>query len=194
MVRNRAAFYEIMSDMIFLIRSDYVIEDMNRSAIQTFGDWRGKHCHQVMHSNAGPCKGVCPVKLALSGEKHPDLIEKKIGDIYVEYTFMPFEGYSGDKLVLVAMRDVTKRKKHEMEIAEFNNNVERVLQQKINDLNESEKTRTQLIREISILKKELRQATIFKHIYPPRPPPETSAITAYLTSYYDSSLPVTTRI
>ncbi len=40
---------------------------------------------------------------------------------------MPFEGYSGDKLVLVAMRDVTKRKKHELEIAEFNNNVERVL-------------------------------------------------------------------
>jgi len=29
-VRNRAAFYEIMSDMIFLIREDYVIEDMNK--------------------------------------------------------------------------------------------------------------------------------------------------------------------
>ncbi len=50
-VRNRAAFYEIMSDMIFLIRADYVIEDMNKSAIHTFGDWRGRRCHKVMHSN-----------------------------------------------------------------------------------------------------------------------------------------------
>lgn len=157
-VRNRAAFYEIMSDMIFLIRGDYVIEDMNKSAIHTFGDWRGKRCHQVMHSSDSPCSEICPVKLALSGKRHDDLIEKKIGDIFVEYSFIPFEGYSGDKLVLVAMRDVTKRKKHEMEIAEFNNNVERVLQQKISDLKESEKTRTQLVREINILKKELSRA------------------------------------
>jgi len=157
-VRNRAAFYEIMSDMIFLIRQDYVIEDMNKSAIRTFGDWRGKKCHSVMHGKNTPCDRTCPVKLAFSGEKNSEIIEKKIGDIFVEYTFMPFEGYSGDKLVLIAMRDVTKRKKHEMEIAEFNNNVERVLQQKINDLKESEKTRSQLIREINILKKELSRA------------------------------------
>jgi PAS domain S-box-containing protein len=157
-VRNRAAFYEIMSDMIFLIRQDYVIEDMNKSAIRTFGDWRGKKCHSVMHGENTPCNRTCPVKLAFSGEKDPEIIEKKIGDIFVEYTYMPFEGYTGDKLVLIAMRDVTKRKKHEMEIAEFNNNVEKVLQQKINDLKESEKTRSQLIREINILKKELSRA------------------------------------
>jgi len=110
-VRNRAAFYEIMSDMIFLIRQDYVIEDMNKSAIRTFGDWRGKKCHSVMHGKNTPCDRTCPVKLAFSGEKNSEIIEKKIGDIFVEYTFMPFEGYSGDKLVLIAMRDVTKRKK-----------------------------------------------------------------------------------
>ena len=67
LVRNRAAFYEIMSDMIFLIKEDYVIEDMNKSAIATFGDWRGKKCHSVMHSEDSPCDGTCPVKLALSG-------------------------------------------------------------------------------------------------------------------------------
>ncbi|MEJ2690836.1 MAG: sigma 54-interacting transcriptional regulator [Deltaproteobacteria bacterium] len=147
-----------MSDMIFLIRSDYIIEDMNKSAIQAFGDWRGKRCHEVMFSRESPCIEICPVKLALSGKQHNDLIEKKIGEIFVEFSFIPFEGYSGDKLVLVAMRDVTKRKKHELEIAEFNNNVERVLQQKIKDLKESENTRTQLVREINILKKELSRA------------------------------------
>jgi len=158
LVRNRAAFYEIMSDMIFLIREDYVIEDMNKSAIQTFGDWRGQKCHSAMHFTDVPCNGICPMKLTVSGTRPEAPIEKKIGDIFVEYTFMPFDGYSGDRLVMIVMRDVTKRKMHEMEIAEFNNNVERVLRQKIADLKESEKVRSHLVREISLLKKELNRA------------------------------------
>ncbi len=154
-IRNRAAFYEIMSDMFFLIRKDYVIEDMNRSAIDTFGDWRGKRCFTVMHGRRQPCTDICPVRLAQEGRTHNELIEKQIGDIYVEYTFAPFEGYQGDNLVMLSMRDVTTRKRHELEIAEFNNNIERVLEQKIRDLKESEQTRQHLVQEISALKKEL---------------------------------------
>ncbi|MEW6428245.1 MAG: sigma 54-interacting transcriptional regulator [Thermodesulfobacteriota bacterium] len=157
-IRNRATFYEIMSDMIFLIRADHVIEDMNKSAISTFGDWRGRKCHDVMHGHDTPCNATCPVRLAMAGKLHEPLIEKKIGAIHVEYTYAPFEGYHGDKLVMVAMRDVSKRKQHELEIAEFNTNIERILQQKISDLNESEQTRNQLVREINILKKELSRA------------------------------------
>ncbi len=155
LIRNRAAFYEIMSDMFFLIREDYVIEDMNKSAIDTFGDWRGKRCFEVMHHRQEPCTGVCPVLLARKGERHSELIEKQIGDIYVEYTFAPFEGYQGDTLVMVSMRDITTRKRHEFEITEFNTNIERVLEQKIKDLKESEQTRNLLVQEISVLKKEL---------------------------------------
>ena len=154
-IRNRAAFYEIMSDMFFLIRKDHVIEDMNKSAIKTFGDWRGRRCFEVMHGRRRPCTGICPVRLAREGKSHNELLEKKIGDIYVEYTFAPFEGYQGDTLVMISMRDVMTRKRHEIEIAEFNTNIERVLEQKIRDLKESEQTRHHLVQEISILKKEL---------------------------------------
>lgn len=157
-IRNRAAFYEIISDMIFLIRQDHVIEDMNKSAIRTFGDWRGKKCHAVMHGSDTPCDTICPVRMAMTGKVHDLLIEKTIGGIHVEYTFAPFDGYSGDKLVMVAMRDVSKRKQHEAEIAEFNTHIERILQLKIADLNESEQTRSRLVSEISILKKELHRA------------------------------------
>ncbi len=154
-IRNRAAFYEIMSDMFFLIRGDYIIEDMNKSAIDTFGDWRGKRCFEVMHHRREPCDTVCPVHLSRQGKTNNELIEKKIGDIYVEYTFAPFEGYQGDTLVMMAMRNITTRKQHELEIAEFNTNIERILEQKIRDLKESEQTRDLLVQEISILKKEL---------------------------------------
>ena len=156
LVRNRAAFYEIMSDMIFLIRNDYQIEDMNQSAISTFGDLRGKFCHKALHGLSQPCANVtCPVNLTARDQRFNELIERQIDDITVEYSYVPFQGYQGDKLVMIVMRDVSKRKKHELEIAEFNNNIEHVLRVKIEDLNESEKMRTQLTQEINILQKEL---------------------------------------
>ncbi|MCK5339604.1 MAG: PAS domain-containing protein, partial [Desulfobulbaceae bacterium] len=112
LVRNRAAFYEIMSDMIFLIRDDYQIEDMNQSAISTFGDLRGKFCHKALHGLSQPCANVtCPVNLTARDQRFNELIERQIDDITIEYSFVPFQGYQGDKLVMVVMRDVSKRKK-----------------------------------------------------------------------------------
>lgn len=158
LVRNRAAFYEVMSDMVFLIRQDHVIADMNRSAISTFGDLRGKICHKALFDSDTPCeKSVCPICLANEGKYLAELIERPIGDIIVEYSFAPFEGYHGDKLVMVAMRDITKRKKGERELGEFHQNIEKILRQKIGDLKDSEKTRVELAQEINFLQKEVNR-------------------------------------
>lgn len=155
LVKNRAAFYEIMSDMIFLIKADFTIEDMNKSAITTFGDLRGQFCHKALLCSPEPHPSNCPVKLSSQGKRHNTLIERQVGDIFVEYNYVPFHGYQDDNLVMVCMRDITQRKQHEFEIAEFNNNIESVLRQKIMDLNESEKIRLQLAQEINFLQKEL---------------------------------------
>lgn len=157
LVKNRAAFYEIMSDMIFLFREDYIIEDMNQSAISFFGDQRGKICHQALYGEDQPCRTACPIKLMLREEQHEGLIERKIGEKYVELSFVPFHGYQGDRLVMVVMRDITRRKQHELELAEFNNNIETILRQKIWDLKESEKICNQLSQEVNILQKELER-------------------------------------
>jgi transcriptional regulator with GAF, ATPase, and Fis domain len=153
LLRNRGAFSEIMPDMIFLIREDFVIEDMNKSAITRFGQKCGQICYQALHQAERPCS-FCPA-LMRSEDQHRELIEMKIGNTYVECSYAPFEGYRGDKLLLVAMRDVTRRKRHEEEIKKFHSNIEAILHRKIKDLKESEKVRRHLAMEVNVLKKEL---------------------------------------
>ncbi len=160
LIKNRAAVYEVVSDMIFLIRDDHVIEDMNQSAVRAFGDQRGKLCHQVIFKCAEACeKAICPVHLNSSGQRFDCPIERQSEDIFFEYNFVPFQGYQGDTLTMVVIRDITKRKKHELELAEFHNNIEKVLKQKITDLKDSEKVRKKLANEVNLLKKELDRLT-----------------------------------
>ena len=88
LVKNRAAVYEVVSDMIFLIRDDHVIEDMNQSAVDTFGNQRGKLCHQVLFNSAETCeKTICPVHLNASSQRFDCAIERQSGDIFFEYNF-----------------------------------------------------------------------------------------------------------
>lgn len=158
LVKNRAAFYEIMSDMIFLIREDYVIADMNRSAINIFGDLCGKVCHQALYNSKNPCeKPVCPLCLVKEDKPVDKLIERCVGDMFVEYSFASFKGYHGDIIVMIALRDVILRKQQENELREFHQNVEKILQYKIAVLDESEKIREELSREVNFLQKELDQ-------------------------------------
>ncbi|HET98174.1 MAG TPA: AAA family ATPase [Desulfurivibrio alkaliphilus] len=152
--RNRVALFEVMSDMIFLIRGDFVIEYMNASAIATFGDIRGRFCHDALGCNEQPCP-ECPVERSRTAQNCNELFERKIGEVYVEYNYVAFQGYMGEQLVMVVMRDISRRKKQEAELSVMHSNIETVLQQKIEALNESEKVRQELSREVNVLKREL---------------------------------------
>ncbi len=156
--RNWRALLDIMPEMVFLIREDNLIEYMNPSATQVFGNLCKKYCHDTLCTSDGSCTTAsCPVKRATSGHKSSELIETKIGEVDVEFSYVPFEGYMGDNLIMVVMRNITQRKKHEQEIAEFHNNIEKILQQKIGQLKESEKMRTRLSEEVDILKIQLKK-------------------------------------
>ncbi len=155
--KNWQALLDVMPEMVFLIRADFCIEYMNPSAIRVFGDLRKQLCHETLCVTQDGCKTACPVALADEGKPNGGLIEKRIGDVDVEYSFMPFEGYMGDNLIMVVMRNITQRKRHEHEIAEFHHNIERVLQLKINELKESEKVRAQLSHEVNALKGQLKK-------------------------------------
>lgn len=156
LVKNWRALLDVMPEMVFLIREDFVVEYMNSSAIAFFGDIRGQLCHKGLHNSEHSCKGNCPVKMTMQGETFKGHFEMQIKDSFVEYSFVPFDGYLGDRLILVDMRDITQRKQHEAEIAAFNNNIENVLQRKIGELNESEKVREQLSRRVDVLKTQLK--------------------------------------
>ena len=152
---NWRAFLDIMPEMIALIGDDYIVQYMNPGAIRAFGDCCGKLCSKSLCNADDRCKVYCPVDFALSGKKQPGLDETRIGDMDVEYSYIPFQGYKGDKLVMMVMRDITERKFHEHELVNFHSNIEEILQQKIKELKESEDVRNSLSREVNLLQKRL---------------------------------------
>ncbi|NOX79985.1 MAG: AAA domain-containing protein [Deltaproteobacteria bacterium] len=105
LVSNRDVLLKTMGDMVFLVRHDCVIEDMNKSAIRAFGDYRARLCYEALHGGDGLCL-TCPVKLIAAGEENEGLAEAKLGGMDVECSYVPFQGYKGDRLVMVVMRNL----------------------------------------------------------------------------------------
>ncbi|NIA04999.1 MAG: hypothetical protein GWP11_03405 [Proteobacteria bacterium] len=105
LVRNMGVLFETMSEMVFLIGNDCVIEDMNRSAIRAFGDYRARLCHEALHGGNGLCL-TCPVKLIAAGEENEGQAEAKLDGMNVECSYVPYHGYKGDRLVMVVMRNL----------------------------------------------------------------------------------------
>ncbi len=157
LVRNWRALLDIMPEMVVLIREDFIIEYMNPSAISSFGNLCGQQCRENFCSANDRCQNNCPVLLCGSSEKHKDLVETRIGEVDVEYSYVPFEGYLGDRLIMLVMRDITDRKLHELEIDSFHTNIEDILQNKISELKESENTRKNLSHQVNLLKKQLKK-------------------------------------
>ena len=157
LVKNRTVFYEIMSDMVFILNNQYRIEDMNKPALNVFGDLRGEQCYKALTKGKKPCKSNCPIHLLESKTKSDGYFETEIGDMSIRYSYVPYTGYQGDKLVMVIMRDITQSKHNEKTIHEFNTNLSRVLQKKIKDVKETEKVREQLSLEVNVLKNELER-------------------------------------
>lgn len=154
---NNKALFDILPDFLFIIRDNCIIERMNAAAISRLGDLTGEECSNVVFGKVGLCDDLaCPHKHHEDLRKYGEVAEIQIyDDLYVEYTYVPFEGYHGDNLILLVMRDITKRKQNELELAKYQHNVESVLQEKIGVLSESIKVREQLAQEVNILKKEI---------------------------------------
>ena len=158
LVKNRSVFYEMMSDMVFIINKQYQIEDMNSIAINAFGNLSGTKCFNSLLKRDFPCgSNCCPIKLSDSESKHEKCFETIVGDMTLQYSFVPYSGYQGDDLIMIIMRDITQFKHNEKTIHEFDTNLSYVLQQKIKGLNESEGIRKQLAQEVNLLKKELER-------------------------------------
>src|SRR5665647_3629426 len=145
LAQNSKILFDLLLDMLLLIKDDFVIERMNAAAIAGFGNHQRQKCHQAITGLDSPCEAkFCPVSCSKNQKQCGQIIERKLNDnFYVEYSHVPFEGYNQDKLVLVIIRDITKKKQYELELEQYSKNIEKVLQEKIANLQESELERQQ---------------------------------------------------
>ncbi len=146
-IRNRRALLDTMREMVFLFNDNFVIEYMNSSAVDCFGDLAGQRC-------SGDLRRIyeCgPALLVDGGEASGGESAATVNGVPVEYSIVPFLGYTGVDLTMVVMRDISQRKQYELEIYEFNSNIEQILKQKISELRESEEVRVRLSRQVNNL-------------------------------------------
>jgi len=153
---NSKLLFDLLPDMLLIIKDDFVIERMNAAAIAQFGNSQGQKCHQALVGLDSPCETeICPFKCSKNNNPCGQVFERKLNDnFYIEYSHVPFEGYRQDNLILVIMRDITQKKQQEIELKKYSKNIEEVLQEKIAHLQESEHVRQQLSHEVNYLKKE----------------------------------------
>ncbi len=156
LAQNSKMLFDLFPDMLLIIKDDFVIERMNAAAVNTLAKQQGLKCYQAIMGRQNPCDAeLCPFTCLRNKEQCGKIIERKLNDnFYIEYTYVPFEGYRQDSLILVIIRDITQKKLHEIELEKYSTDIEKVLLEKIAVLQANEREREQLSHEINYLKKE----------------------------------------
>lgn len=152
---NWRTLLDAMPEMVFLLRSDGGVEYLNRSAKDRFGF----PCSAKVKASLRAIGQSCGGKLVDTGVwtegETAGVVEALVDITPVEYSSVPFVGYTGEKLIMLVMRDITQRKKSEQELLQFNNNIEQILQKKIGELQASEAMQAKLMRQVNSLKSQL---------------------------------------
>jgi len=156
LAQNTKALFDLLPDMLLIIKDNLIIERMNAAAVSRFGDQHGRTCYQAIFGLDKPCEAaMCPFSCQNPEKKYGKLFERQLSDdFYVEYSYVPFEGYRDDALTLLVLREITQKKLHEFELERYHKNIERVLEEKIALLKKNKRERKQLHQELNYLKKE----------------------------------------
>ena len=147
---NWRTLLDAMPEMVFLVSEDGCVEYLNRSARDCFGD----PCPEEIAAGLSPICRDCRDRLSPAAAA-PSVREVVLGSTPVEFSAVPFIGYTGERLIMLVMRDITQRKSYESELLQFNTSIETILGQKISELEASEVMRQKLSRQLNSLKMQL---------------------------------------
>jgi transcriptional regulator with PAS, ATPase and Fis domain len=150
---NWRTLLDAMPEMVFLLRGNGAIEYQNRSAATCFGSPCSAAAAACLREIGCACNQKKLQEAASSGKA--TVVEAVIDTTPVEYSLVPFAGYTGEGLIMLVMRDITQRKTFEWELLQFNTSIETILQQKISELQASEEMRLRLSRQVNSLKNQL---------------------------------------
>jgi len=108
-----------MDDMAYIATENYILTFMNRSMLEVFGNRVGASCHEVLHNEATTCSW-CPMDKVISNRTVRD--ERQLGHRgrFYEVVHTPLPEEDGVKQKLAVCRDITERKKTELDLREAN--------------------------------------------------------------------------
>jgi len=106
LVKNWQVLLDVMPDMVFLIRDDFVIEYQNRSAMGRFGDLCSQECGKDFRQIGAECRLFSSDVRGAEVDFGSGLTEAVINGVPVEYSAAPFVGYTGAHLAMIVLRDI----------------------------------------------------------------------------------------
>jgi transcriptional regulator with PAS, ATPase and Fis domain len=155
LVGNQKAFLDAIPQPVLITNGSNSVEFMNEDAKSFFTDKDLSPEELSQKSSAFFQRFLKSVQYDSQLNTGVPPYQTCFEDYHLEYVFAPFLGYSGNKLQWLILRNITERKKQEDELSIFHNNIELILQQKINKLKESEKIRKQLSEQLIHLESQI---------------------------------------
>ncbi len=156
-ISNQKNLLETIPAMVLLLRENESVEYMNPSAKSFLGDL----CIPFESIGEQEQSAIAKFQQLVSNTIHNEHIGKTLEttfrESHLEFTLVPFEGYKGDSMYWLFMRDLTESKKQLAELSLFHNSIETILSHKINELKESEMMRRKLAKELNSLKEHLKE-------------------------------------
>lgn len=106
---------ERMEDGVIIVDTDYRIRFMNPSMVREFGEGTGSYCYQRLYNFADPCDQICKLSNVIGGATERWEYTLPDGRTY-EVIASPFADSDGVVCQLATFRNITQRKKVEMEL------------------------------------------------------------------------------
>jgi len=156
-VRNQKNLVDTIPEMVLLVLDGQWVEYMNPSAVRFFGDLRKEALAKDPPRQSTAAALLQLAQRVLDGKQLGKTLETTFQGHHLEYTLAPFNGYRGDALYWLFIRDLTDYKRQLEELSRFHNSIETILSHKISELKESERTRQKLANELNSLKEHLKE-------------------------------------
>lgn len=153
LLHNQRNLLEIMPEMVLLVHGGNSIEYMNPSAIDFFGDLRRFTDQEHQESSSETADMLFEIiHQSLERNQTGTQQEINLNDMHLECILAPFEGYRGDRLHWLFLRDLAPNKSPVNGVSSFHNSMESILLSEINELKARDKVRKTLAREKNYLK------------------------------------------
>ena len=124
---------------------DCNIRFMNKFLTETFGNRIGEKCYHTFKGRGEKC-AVCPIdEILVKGKKTFTYLDQDAQGHHYELSASLFQDEKGEQYILETMRDITEKKKLEMQVEEYTGNLEKTNRELEEALKTLKETQAQLI-------------------------------------------------
>lgn len=124
---------------------DCNIRFMNEFLTEAFGNQIGEKCYQTFKGRKEKCP-VCPIdEILVKGKRTFTYLDHDTHGHHYELSASLFQDEKGEQYILETMRDITEKKKLEMQVQEYTRNLEKTNRELQNALKSLKETQVQLI-------------------------------------------------